>query len=388
MTERGCCICGTQIGKAIYSSEQGRSLTSLCQIHSSPTQVYACRQCGHSQSDAIADIDAYYDSNYDILVESIEEDQIYQVVNGQVIYRTEHQVNTFRNKVLIAPGMNLLDYGCAKSSTIRRLVADGATFKAYLFDVSSRYVPFWSDFVDSSRWAVNTMNPSWISYFDIVTSFFSLEHIPNPAKTLKEIAQTIKPGGFFYAIVPNVFSNKADFIVVDHCNHFTATSLATLIANAGMDLQEIDSETHRGAYIVIARKPVESTSLEVFFHQSEVESVYNNLIRIADFWKGASERVRIYESSLQSFDEVGVYGAGFYAAFISASLRQPGRIVCYLDQNPYLYGKLFLDRPILPPSALPKNLTKLLIGLNPAYARDIISDVTEINTELLECFFI
>ena len=388
MSRHVCCICGTQIGNAIYSSGQGRSLTSLCQIHSSPTLVYACRQCGHSQSDPIANIDDYYDSNYDILVESVEEDQIYQVVNGQVIYRTAHQVDTFRKKVLIAPGMNLLDYGCAKSSTIRRLSADGVIFKAHLFDVSSRYVHFWSDFVDPSRWAVNTMNPLWISYFDIVTSFFSLEHIPNPAKVLNEIAETIKPGGFFYAIVPNVFSNTADFIVVDHCNHFTVTSLATLIANAGLDLQEIDSETHRGAHIVIARKPIKSRSLKVFFHLGEIESVYYRLMRIADFWEGASERVRIYESSLQPFDEIGVYGAGFYAAFISASLTQPGRVVCYLDQNPHLHGKFFLDRPIVPPAALPKNITKLLIGLNPAHAREIITDITELNTHSLDCFYI
>ena len=88
--------------------------------------------------------------------------------------------------------------------------------------------------------------------FDLVTSFFSLEHIPNVADTLGHIASLMRPGGRLYAVVPNVLTNIADFVVVDHCNHFTAPSLAQLVAAAGLITECIDDMAHRGAFVLLA----------------------------------------------------------------------------------------------------------------------------------------
>lgn len=388
MDQHECCVCGTPLGDALYRSLANRSLTSLCQIHPSATVVHACTECGHLQSDPIADVDAYYDADYDILVGSEEEDQVYEVVDGELVYRTAHQVATFLDKVSLPPDANLLDYGCAKGSTIRMLCSRIPGFTPHLFDVSARYIPFWKSFVHESNWSVHAVKPGWTARFDIATSFFSLEHIPQPAASMREIVSLLKPGGIFYAIVPNVFTNIADFIVVDHCNHFTETSLARLLADCGLEVQDIDALAHRGAYVIVARKPLSEETSRRVRDDAAIKRAHAELARIADFWRSASERIRAHEATLARDERVGVYGAGFYGTFISANLADPTRIACYLDQNPFLHGKILDGKPILSPAELPAGIDQLLVGLNPAHAKRIVAEIPALVARDLDYYYL
>ncbi|WP_336139700.1 hypothetical protein, partial [Klebsiella pneumoniae] len=68
---------------------------------------------------------SFYDTEYDILVNSEEEDQIYAVENGQKIFRADHQVALFQKKLQLLGGLHegarVVDFGCAKSATMRLL---------------------------------------------------------------------------------------------------------------------------------------------------------------------------------------------------------------------------------------------------------------------------
>jgi SAM-dependent methyltransferase len=383
-----CSVCGSRLDDLLYRSPGGRSLTSLNRIHPFGAAVYVCHDCGHLQTQAIADIDTYYDTQYDILVDSEEEDQIYEVHEGITTYRTQHQLKILLEKLQFKQHSDLLDYGCAKSSTIRALCAVLPNVTPHLFDVSTRYIPFWEKFVHPENYAVNKINPGWVSRFDVVTSFFSLEHIPTIAETMHDIIRLLKPGGVFYGVVPNVFGNVADFIVVDHCNHFTPTSLKRLLADVGLELREIDEFTHRGAFVIIAKKPLSNAAVALNVLPSEIQHTCAELSLLADFWHSAVARVRAYEAGLAEEDKTAVYGAGFYGAFISASLAEPGRIICYLDQNPYLQGKEFNGCPILAPSELPEDVKNVLVGLNPAHSRAIISSIPALVGRKLEYFYL
>ncbi|KQY49727.1 class I SAM-dependent methyltransferase [Lysobacter sp. Root494] len=333
----------------------------------------------------MADVDVYYDTEYDILVDSEEEDQIYEVVAGNPLYRTEHQVRTLQRKLPLEGHVALLDYGCAKSSTIRMLATLSPGIVPHLYDVSSRYIPFWEKFTHPAHWAVNSPKPEWDSYFDVVTSFFSLEHIPTPARTMREIARLLKPGGHFYAIVPNVATNVADLVVVDHCNHFSATSLTRLVSDAGLELLEIDANAHRGAFVVVAMKP-RALPAPAALDPAKVGHVRAELAGIAAFWDKAASRVRDYEASIGG--DAAIYGAGFYGAFIATSLSNPSIISCHIDQNPYLQGQTFDGKPVIAPDDLPTDVSSILVGLNPAHARKIISEVAVLRERDLDYFFL
>jgi len=383
-----CAICGQPLGEPIYSSAPHQSLTSLCRIHPDETRVFACTGCGHLQTSAITNVDAYYDAEYDILVDSEEEDQIYEIRDGKTTYRTEHQVKVLLKKLGFQRHVDLLDYGCAKSSTIRALCSTTLSVTPHVFDVSARYVPFWEKFIAPDKWAVNSTKEEWNSRFDVVTSFFSMEHIPTVTESTREIAKLLKPGGIFYFVIPNVFGNSADFIVVDHCNHFTPSSLGHLLWDAGLNLREIDAHAHRGAFVVVAERPLDGKISNSRPARAEIERTCDELSAMADFWRDAAAKVRAREARLTDDDRIAVYGAGFYGAFIFANLTHPERIACYLDQNPFLQGKESNGRPILPPSELPSDVKTVFVGLNPVHAKAIISDVATLSKRELDYFYL
>ncbi|NOR68606.1 MAG: methyltransferase domain-containing protein, partial [Methylomarinum sp.] len=231
-----CNVCDSVLEKVLYDSQSTKSLTSLCTLYEGVVLVYFCTQCAHIQSEEIENIDGYYDKDYDILINSEDEDQVYEVVNNYTIYRTSHQVKTLVSKVPVHQGTKILDYGCAKSSTMRELLNAYKDVSPYLFDVSERYVPFWSKFLSRDNWATYEIPISWDNQFDVMTSFFSLEHMAKPQEALHNASRVLKVGGYLYGVVPNVFTNPADLIVVDHINHFTPISLRFLLQNSGFDV--------------------------------------------------------------------------------------------------------------------------------------------------------
>jgi ubiquinone/menaquinone biosynthesis C-methylase UbiE len=84
------------------------------------------------------------------------------------------------------------------------------------------------------------------NHFDIITSFSTFEHIPQPKKHLKEILRILKPGGIVYiGAVPNygtisVLLNLSSFarnVPPEHCNFFTKKTLSYLLAMSGVDAE-------------------------------------------------------------------------------------------------------------------------------------------------------
>lgn len=388
MTNLCCNVCQHALGEAIYSSQSKQSLTSMCEIYDGATSVFACRHCGHVQSAELHEVETFYDNQYNILTGSEDEDQIYEVRDGVTIFRTAHQVEVLSHKINLTNGTRLLDYGCAKSSTIRALAQKTPGLEFCLFDVSESYLPYWRNFAKPEQWAVYHPRAEWRQSFDVVTSFFALEHIVRPMECLLEIKELLKPGGSFYCIVPNVLTNTADLIVVDHVNHFTRPSLEQLYRSAGLQLLEIDSESHRGAFVITARKPLGESTAPTSGDVIEIDKTLKAISDIARFWSDAQDRVRAFESRFVPECRFAIYGAGFYGAFLLASLQYPERVSCFLDQNPFLQNRQLYGRPILAPSSMPDNIEQLLVGLNPAHARSIIAKVDPLTARRLDAFYL
>lgn len=383
-----CNVCGGPLEHRLYESGAARSLTSLCTVYDGATQVYFCHRCGHVQSVEISDIDKYYDSDYDILIQSEEEDQIYQVVDGVTVYRTEHQVRTLLEKVSFPAGSRVLDYGCAKSSMMRALKIGNPDIQTYLFDVSDRYIPFWNNFLTADHWATYVIPSNWEGQFDGVTSFFSLEHMARPQDALQQINRLLKTEGTFYGIVPNVFSNTADMIVVDHVNHFTVPSLKYLLLDAGFEIVDIDDLSHRGALTFVARKVGCSAKDIGMPRAEEIRNTFEKADEIARYWNGIGERVKAFESSIKAVDRIAIYGAGVYGAFITSCLLHSQKIVCVIDQNPFLHGRTANGARVVAPAELPVDVRVVLVGLNPAYAEKLIDEIQEFRSRNLEYFFL
>jgi 2-polyprenyl-3-methyl-5-hydroxy-6-metoxy-1,4-benzoquinol methylase len=85
--------------------------------------------------------------------------------------------------------------------------------------------------------------------FDVVTANQVLEHLPEPRRDLARIAEVIRPGGLFYANVPNyrclsIVLGRDDFehnTPPQHLNYFTPASLAKLARDAGLRVLRVSS---------------------------------------------------------------------------------------------------------------------------------------------------
>jgi SAM-dependent methyltransferase len=349
------------------------------------TTVYFCEECGHLQTNELPHLADFYAHEYEINLSSEEDDQLYRIVDGKPEYRADFQAEVLMSKVDFRPGCRVLDYGCAKAPTLRKILATHAHIRPFLFDVTDKYIPFWERFPVLPRWSVGEPDGSWRKSMDVVLSFYALEHVAALRTALDNVKALLKPGGVFYFIVPNVYSNIADFIVADHVNHFSEASLKHLLIHAGFCDPDVDSMVHDAAFVVKAQLP--ATLREVFTtDHNDLSEQRASALKMAHYWSEIVRRIREFEREVA--DGCAIYGAGFYGNFIATSLVAPERIRCFVDQNRFLQGTQLHGRPVLAPQGLPLDVKYVLVGLNPRNSRSSIEAISSWRDRNLTYFFL
>lgn len=371
-----CNVCEETLGEPIYRSGTSNSLTSLCQILDGETVVYCCKSCGHTQTAEIENSVEFYNTDYKILVENEDEDQLYKIENGRKIYRLEHQADTVLEKVDLPAGACVLDYGAAKGASLKTLSEHRPDIHPHFFDVSQMYVPFWEKLVDETQWACYQTKAEWKAKFDLITSFFVVEHVAELNELIETVAGLMKPGGTFFFTVPSMFANIADFIVADHVNHFSPQSIIALLNRHGFCDIEVDSHSHESAFVVTAKLP-ETEFVKVRLSDSDpgIAATIRSVNEMADYWTQVAGSIETFESQLENDEPVAIYGSGFYGSYIATCLKSLERVVCFLDANPHQQGKELFGKPILAPENMPESIQSIFVGLNPRIAHDAIANV-------------
>jgi SAM-dependent methyltransferase len=363
-----CRVCGATLSSPGYSAA-APAITSISTHLAIPTQTYICRNCGHGQSPDLPKIQEFYDTQYRISLQSDQHDQLYDVRDGQPVYRIQRQA-----EMLAAIGLPLnarvLDFGAAKGTTLRTFLESRPDLRPSIFDVSHDYVGFWQGWVPASEQAIHCLPSDWQGRFDLVTAHFVLEHVVDAIETLKLLAELLAPGGKVFFTVPDPLSNTGDFLVVDHVNHFTASSLMRTCELAGLVAQTLSSNLFRGAYVVIAERAAVSDSSSGGIKTD----VGSDIIQAHDalaFWSKALGSLDA-DQQVAGHVPTAIYGAGFYGALITSRLHQ--RPLCFLDRNKHLQGQDYLGVAVLAPEDCPDSIRRIYPGLNPLHARDILAD--------------
>lgn len=380
-----CVVCQTPLGDPIYRSPGDVSITSLCAIRQESIEVRFCEHCGHTSTPALADLGAYYHEDYKILIESDEEDQLYAIRDGRKVFRTQHQVETLERKVTLPPRARVLDYGAAKASTLRAWAERHPDMEAHAFDVSDLYLNFWKQFLPLDRFATHEAPRHWLGSFDLVTAFFSLEHAADPLSFLRQVRTLLRPGGVFYAIVPNVFTNTADLVVSDHINHFSRHSLQHLLAATGFRAIEIDDQSHTSAWVVTAVRTDDGISIAMPGTPSV--QLKQTITGMGQYWQELGDRVAAFETKTAKKKPAAIYGSGFYGTFLSTCLTDLNNIQCFVDQNPFRQKQKLIEKPILAPESLPQEIEVVYVGLNPVHATAAIESLSCWKTRSLQYFF-
>jgi SAM-dependent methyltransferase len=336
----------------------------------------------------MADVAQYYDQRYRILLDSEEEDQVYEIRNGVIVYRTAHQIELLLSRLRPVAGARILDYGCAKGAVCRALQQRRTDLVPYLFDVSEGYLPFWKNFAQPHQWAIYQPPEQWQGRFDVITSFFCLEHVVDLGSTLQRMHALLRPDGRLYFVVPNVLGNSADFVVLDHVNHFTATSIAHLLASHGFVLESLDGEVHRGAWTGIARRGADPTTARPRMQSEELPELAERVAQVARYWSSLDTAIRSHARQIPPDQGIAVYGSGFYGTYLAAVLAEPERLRCFVDRSPFRQGKQLLGKEIVAPEQLPADVHHVYVALNPDTARSSVGELVSWRSRALNYFFL
>ncbi|WP_072393218.1 methyltransferase domain-containing protein [Hyphomicrobium sp. CS1GBMeth3] len=362
-----CRVCREAISAPAYE-RPAPALTSISTLIDVPTRVFVCDCCGHAQCHDLPDIHAFYDRDYRISLASDDHDQVFAVhADGTIIYRTDHQAEIALGLLDLPEGARVLDYGAAKSDTLRKVHAARPDIQPHVFEVSSDYVAAWQGWIPDAAQAVYSVPASWHGRFDAVMSHFVIEHVPDPVGFIRSISELLRLGGTLLLSLPDVSANPGDMTVADHLNHFSEASLRRALVAGGFLPTTIDSASFPGAFFAVAIRTDEPPAGGAHAHEA-VERAH----QICAFWRQAAANLD-EQGARFAGRKAAIYGAGFYGSWIYSRVSTRVAPAAFLDRNPHLQGGSHFGVPVLPPERIPDDIEVLFIGLNPLKAKDVIA---------------
>src|SRR6185369_983591 len=234
-----CRACARPDPELLHTSPLEQTLTSESKLRPGRLRIHLCRACAHVMSDqgGLSDVTAYYDREYDSLLDSAEADDLYDLdADQRPIYRSQVQLDNLGRLVNLPRKGRLLDFGCGKGAFLGRFQQAHPGWELAGCDVSERYRAFVEPLTGPGRFAVTPLERPETppGPFDLVTMFFVAEHLVEPAVTLERLAALLTPTGLLYLTVPNVVTNTIDAFLADHLSHFSVPSLTTLLQRCGL----------------------------------------------------------------------------------------------------------------------------------------------------------
>jgi 2-polyprenyl-3-methyl-5-hydroxy-6-metoxy-1,4-benzoquinol methylase len=136
-------------------------------------------------------------------------------------------------------GLKVLDIGCGNGVLLRQFqkrgcVCFGSDPSPWAHQYAQQYGYTLLGLIEKAN-----IDPS---FFDIITSTSTLEHVARPLEHLKHVMAAVKHGGVIYLTVPNYGSLPIRLRLVKgrlvdppgHCNYFTAKTLRNLFMQKGL----------------------------------------------------------------------------------------------------------------------------------------------------------
>lgn len=356
---QNCAVC-EKTSLKLFEVESQR-ITSISRIFPDGSQTTYCKNCMHVQTRIEDDEKNYYENNYPISLKHEDDDQVYDVVEGEVLYRNQHQFNILMRKSRLDSSKRILDFGAAKGTIAKKLADALGGENIFVYEVSDSYVNYWNPRIQVANQAINAIPTTWQKSFDYLVSIFVMEHVSEIRNYVNQVVHLLKDEGEFFAIVPYLLSNPCDLLVSDHPNHFTKESLTKLLQIYGFSSIQIEDDLFRGALVVTAK--LQKTNIEEVESLNEIALVLD----LADYWK--NETTTLEDCDITGNKKIAIYGAGIYGLFIYSKLKDKAQIVCFIDQNPFLNGERHEGIEIVSPDNVPEGVETIFVGLNPRISK-------------------
>lgn len=105
-----------------------------------------------------------------------------------------------------ADNASILDIGCGVGHTLSEIRKKRPDLAITAADIDGKCLDITDDRVTlEDKMHINEIDDLFVMSlnFDLIIMSHSLEHMPNPVRTVKEVIKMVKPGGFLILAVPN-----------------------------------------------------------------------------------------------------------------------------------------------------------------------------------------
>jgi SAM-dependent methyltransferase len=151
-------------------------------------------------------------------------------------------------------GGAILDIGCSSGGFLSTM--KGAAWELYGIEMEKATAERAKANTGASIFVGDAVTAPFLpETFDVITSFDLLEHVYFPRQFLTKVLEWLKPGGIYYAIMPNIDSWEAKLFgthwygleLPRHLFHFSPHSLRCLMTELGFE--EVCVKTPRVSYM-------------------------------------------------------------------------------------------------------------------------------------------
>ncbi len=204
--------------------------------------------CGHVYVDPMPnseELDVYYAKNTSGLENSDSWTMVDDYANNpQLVHKfyEGNRIGFLKSKGYLKSGTSVLDVGCSTGMFLRVLKDQGYE-NVVGVDVSLEQVTHCQVVNEIPAFRGLSQIPK-DNFFDLVSLYAVLEHVPNPVEVFEQSAQRVKVNGHLIVDVPNyrslyrILSGKKWLWLIPpvHLQYFTPKSLVKLASNSGMEI--------------------------------------------------------------------------------------------------------------------------------------------------------
>jgi SAM-dependent methyltransferase len=358
-----CHSCGHAALEPIASFDRLHRVASDCRPWPGRGELAICRNCGLVQKPVTeawhkdaADIYAGYHMYHQVAGEAEQK----VASDGGFEKRSDVLLTWAKGQLALGPTGRHLDFGCGNGATLRAAAHVLRGWELFGYEphirneAALRAIPGVRDLL--------TRLDGEAGRFDLITMMHVVEHIPNPAKALMDVAKALAPGGHIFIQVPYFIDSPYELTVADHCSHFTVAALKNVVMQAGLDVVSASSDVLKREITLVAKRrdggrpqpPIERLDAEAVIGAARDQVTWLN--GVVDHARVAVRR------------PFGIFGTAIAGSWLYSHLAEVTDF--FVDEDVNRAGREFLDRPVYLPSQVPDGAT-VYVALIPELARKI-----------------
>lgn len=361
--DQRCKICTHAVCRPFSSAIQFKGVTSDCKPWGHSGTLLVCERCGHVQKQDDAewqrDVAEIY-ANYDIYHLSGGLEQV--LFEGAVpVARSALLLKQLQQQLPSPKCGHLLDVGCGNGALLRSFSLFYPQWVLAGHEQSDRYrgqvesIPGVAAFYTGGLNQINRM-------FDVVTLVHVLEHIPNPTLLMDQLRHMMEHRGRLFIEVPNCSENPFDFVIVDHCSHFTAKTLLDLVENAGFAVEKlatnwVPKEISLVLSARVGRRPEAAIHLKGEEGSRAGQDAILWLTRVAD-----------HARDIASAGNFGIFGTAIAGTWLANTLGEA--VDFFIDEDPTRTAKTHMSLSVFQPRNAPKG-SNVYLALPPGIAQRV-----------------